>query len=444
MSILHSNQTNCHQFLLVGNGPYLNRGCEAIVRGTMVILRHQFGENFRVTLASYGSSELIARQAEQETDPLIRHVALPSPIYPRLMPYDLRWWRMMLLRGYSRLARLAGKSNQYYVPDGVTQDLSILDEASATACLALQVGGDNYSLDYGVPIRFFLLDEYLWSHRIPVVLWGASVGPFEKSPFFAPKAFEHLRKIQLILLREEASREYLRSHEVLNVERMSDPAFMMDPVEPDRQKLGGSLPKQPLGVNLSPLMARYVTDGDRQRWISMCTAIVEQICRSTDHPVMLIPHVTMPGNNDHIFLQEVASCAAPDLRSRIVCLGDNLSAAETKWVIARCVAFVGARTHATIAAMSSGVPTLSLAYSMKARGLNQEVFGTQDYCINPRDISPIMVTDRLQMICERGDAIRQHLNKSLASIREMALSGGKHLAILLNASHDSASIGPIL
>ncbi len=33
-------------FILAGNGPYDNRGCEAIVRGTVKILRHYYKDSF--------------------------------------------------------------------------------------------------------------------------------------------------------------------------------------------------------------------------------------------------------------------------------------------------------------------------------------------------------------------------------------------------------------
>ena len=40
--------------------------------------------------------------------------------------------------------------------------------------------------------------------------------------------------------------------------------------------------------------------------------------------------------------------------------------------------FVGARTHATIAAYSTGVPTLAVGYSVKARGIARDIFGTEE------------------------------------------------------------------
>ena len=71
-----SRTKDSQHFLLVGSGPYTNRGCEAIVRGTMAILHRQFGEDFRVTLASFETPDIVAAQAAHEIDPLITHVAL--------------------------------------------------------------------------------------------------------------------------------------------------------------------------------------------------------------------------------------------------------------------------------------------------------------------------------------------------------------------------------
>ncbi len=45
------------------------------------------------------------------------------------------------------------------------------------------------------------------------------------------------------------------------------------------------------------------------------------------------------------------------------------SASEAKWFIAQCDWFTGAMMHATIGALSSGVPALALAYSGKMQGV---------------------------------------------------------------------------
>jgi polysaccharide pyruvyl transferase WcaK-like protein len=48
---------------------------------------------------------------------------------------------------------------------------------------------------------------------------------------------------------------------------------------------------------------------------------------------------------------------------------DDLDADEVKWVIAQLDWFNGARMHATIAALSSGVAASAIGYSMKTRAV---------------------------------------------------------------------------
>lgn len=65
-----------------------------------------------------------------------------------------------------------------------------------------------------------------------------------------------------------------------------------------------------------------------------------------------------------------------DLKKRLLDFGDRVevlpqfySAPELKWIISRLDWFAGARMHSTIAGISSGVPTMGLAYSDKAYGV---------------------------------------------------------------------------
>ena len=44
-------------------------------------------------------------------------------------------------------------------------------------------------------------------------------------------------------------------------------------------------------------------------------------------------------------------------------------------MISQCRFFIGSRTHSVIAAYSSGVPTLALGYSIKSKGIAQDIFG---------------------------------------------------------------------
>ncbi|MFN9971614.1 MAG: polysaccharide pyruvyl transferase family protein, partial [Phycisphaerae bacterium] len=88
------------------------------------------------------------------------------------------------------------------------------------------------------------------------------------------------------------------------------------------------------------------------------------------------------GTSDHQLLLEIEKRVTALGKCTVRCLPDVLNARESKWAISQCSVFAGARTHSTIAGMSSATPTISMSYSMKARGINQDVFDSQRYCID--------------------------------------------------------------
>lgn len=405
------NPSTSH-FLLVGNGPYLNRGCEAIVRGTTAILRKEFGNNINITVATFGKQAEINYQIIKETDPYIRHVSLHPALFKK------EWW-------FRELKRRLHFPLPFIYP--------MLDRSLPTAIAAMEIGGDNYTLDYGIPRRFLDLDNYLQQNGIPVILWGASVGPFETNPDFAKEILGHLRIFKGILAREPVSSNYLRENQVgEHLFEVCDPAFAMEPVAPTPEKLGFEIPEGALGLNFSPLMAKYVTDKDRGEWIQRCIEIVAAIHQETGRPIILIPHVTSLRKLrcDYCLLSQVARMVRK-IGFNISCVSNNLSAAETKWVISRCAAFAGARTHSTIAAVSSSVPTISFAYSRKAIGLNQDIFGSLDYCLTAKDLTPSIIAKRMVVLLSNSSQIRFHLQQRLPEILKRTFSAGPILRRIL-------------
>jgi polysaccharide pyruvyl transferase WcaK-like protein len=312
-----------------------------------------------------------------------------------------------------------------------------LDRYCANAVCALQIGGDNYSLDYGRPEEVISLDSYLHGRRVPIVLWGASVGPFESDPEFAQEMYLDLRRMKAILVRESESYEYLKKLGIdTNLHLVSDPAFVMEPMKPAAEKIGCPVPTGCVGLNLSPLMAKFVTGGDMNAWIKLAIDIVKAIVVGTHREVLLIPHVTSEKSSDHELLSSVKRGINALQEGKVFCASDNLSAAETKWLISKCSAFIGARTHSTIAAISTGVPTLTLSYSRKGRGLNQDIFGNQDYCLHPSEVSPDNITQRLVKILIESEIIVDQISRSLPIIQDSAMQSGAILRNIVKVSEN--------
>ena len=61
-------------FILAGNGSYDNRGCEAIVKGTVVILRHYFDKPEFLVASNYQTNSQFEQQRINEKDEAVIHV----------------------------------------------------------------------------------------------------------------------------------------------------------------------------------------------------------------------------------------------------------------------------------------------------------------------------------------------------------------------------------
>lgn len=114
-------------------------------------------------------------------------------------------------------------------------------------------------------------------------------------------------------------------------------------------------------------------------------------------------------------------CEAND---RIMLIGDH-NCMELKGYIARCRFFVGARTHATIAAYSSCVPTLVLGYSVKSRGIARDLFGNEENYVLPVQSlqEPDELTKHFRWLVGHEKEIKDHLEKIMPEYISKAYSG---------------------
>lgn len=100
-----------------------------------------------------------------------------------------------------------------------------------------------------------------------------------------------------------------------------------------------------------------------------------------------------------------------------------------KSIIAQCCFFVGARTHATIAAYSSCVPTLVVGYSVKARGIARDIFGTEEeYVIAVQSMKDTFALKRaFEKLWGKKNEIREYLNRTMPQYCEEVLKAKKIL-----------------
>jgi colanic acid/amylovoran biosynthesis protein len=104
--------------------------------------------------------------------------------------------------------------------------------------------------------------------------------------------------------------------------------------------------------------------------------LIKYILKNTEYSIALIPHVNVTDAlNDVTPMGELYNEFKES--GRIVEIREN-RADEQKFIISKCRFLITVRTHASIAAYSSGVPTIVIGYSQKSKGIATDLFGTSE------------------------------------------------------------------
>ncbi len=287
--------------------------------------------------------------------------------------------------------------------------------------ICLSIGGDNYC--YAGVETLSDLNYLIKNKKAKTVLWGCSIEP----TILNKDIIADLKRYDLITVRETLTQEGLLKHGIIkNVKLYPDPAFQLDKIDLPLPEC--FIENNTVGINVSPLiMSCESSDGiTRENYIQL----IDYILNHTDMNIALIPHVVKQETDDRKPLKELYDMFKDTNR---VCLIDDHNCMELKGYISRCRFFVGARTHATIAAYSTCVPTLVVGYSVKAKGIAKDIFGTYDNYVLP--VQSLKEKDDLtksfKWLVENENDIKNHLNDFIPGYKEKALEAGDEIRRLL-------------
>lgn len=379
------------KIFLYGHNGSGNHGCEAIVRSTSKILREVF-KDINITLAS-GNIEEDKRYG---LDKVVNLVNEKNKVDKFTFPYINAYLNLKVLKNPIEAEKLSYRKTFYNIDKDT---------------VAFSIGGDNYC--YPGYERFTMLHNMLREKGIKTVLWGCSVEPSKIDEFMK----QDLLNYDLIIARETLTYDALKKIGA-NVKLCPDPAFQLNKVEKELPK--NFIENNTVGINISPMIMR----NESIHGITMenYENLIDYIISNTDMNVALIPHVIWEDNNDdRIPCTELFNKFKHTDRVSII---KDTNCEEIKGYISRCRFFVGARTHSTIAAYSTCVPTLVIGYSIKAKGIAKDLFGTYDNYILPVQnlYKKDDIVNSFKWIIENENKIKKDLDKFIPYYKQKVLT----------------------
>lgn len=339
--------------VLFAHGGSGNHGCEALVRGTIEILRKS-GYSGKIKVATCSMREDIKYGIKDVTFSEYNIFNVKNPIR-----YIDKIWRSVFKSGKFRKA--------------VTKPIEEFIDAGD---ICLSIGGDNYSYPGVIPFDIIRVHNSAIKKGCKTVLWGCSIN---RENLYG-KILKDLKNYDVIVARESITYNDLIKAGIdkEKVFLFPDSAFTLST---DVTNLSVDFGKRKyVGINLSPVVMSSETGNSKV--ITNYKKLIEYIIEKTDYNIVLVPHVVWQNSDDRTALKYLYNKYQSSNR---VFFAEDQSACGLKGVISQCDMFIGARTHSTIAAYSSKVPTLVIGYSVKAKGIAKDLFGTYDNYVLSND-----------------------------------------------------------
>ena len=293
-------------------------------------------------------------------------------------------------------------------------------------------GGDSFSDIYGFSrfFRGFLLKRICQMTGKPFVLLPQTYGPFTLMPtkILARQVLKHAQSIF------SRDREGLAVIQGLigtsdNVRLCPDVAFIMEARRPeslvtDRIERLKEEGKRLIGLNISGLLfnggyTRKNMFGLACDYPTLIIDIITWFTRRPDQLVLLVPHVVPPAfavEDDIAAARDTARNLPPDILNKVIIVDEVLDQNEAKYLVGLCDFFMGARMHATIAALSQKVPAVGMAYSRKFAGVF-ETAGVPDCVLDLRLLTNEEIMNGIKDIFARREEFLVKLENTVPNLQ---------------------------
>lgn len=278
-------------------------------------------------------------------------------------------------------------------------------------------GGDSFTDIYGFK-RFFTIwvtkARALFAGK-PLILSPQTIGPFD-TWWAKPLARFVMNRTQFVVSRDAPSTAFLSDMGVrAKVVEATDVAMGLSYDAPSENTAAEAPIK--VGLNVSGLLfsGGYTQSnqfGLKGSYPDLIRDIIRWVMAQPNVELHLVGHV----QSDHIPVEDDQRVSAALVKEfpGTVLAPVFTSPSEAKSYIAQMDFFMGARMHATIAAFSSGVPVVPMAYSRKFKG----VFGTlgYDHVADCKTDAPADILARIQDGFANRKALKAEVGEAMKGV----------------------------
>jgi polysaccharide pyruvyl transferase WcaK-like protein len=289
-----------------------------------------------------------------------------------------------------------------------------VSDAYTGADFILDLSGDSYrDPPGGFSVAHHATFLAALATETPYALVSQSLGPFR--PWNRPLARYCVNRARLVYIRERRTREILVRLGVRTdrIQLAPDvafglPAFPAQPVWEGEGLAGNRIPRPWVALSVSDLALRLAAGRKDNPYLEELAKLSEHVHRKHGGSVLLVPHEITPpyyGSDDR--------SAAVRLLERMGKppwmhpLRGDYDPSCLKGFIAECDFLVASRMHAAIAGLSSGIPTILLAWSHKYAGVMEEI--GLDGCVWDQHAPAAPLVDLFDRLWNRRDTVRTHL-----------------------------------
>ncbi|MBU7583282.1 MAG: polysaccharide pyruvyl transferase family protein [Nostoc sp. TH1S01] len=299
----------------------------------------------------------------------------------------------------------------------------------ANASTIIASGGDVFSPEYNIS-TFLQPLKIAIDKNIPIIFFAQSISPY-KTDEQAELWLSFARHAKLITAREIPTYKYLTEGLGLStdiVKLTADPAFLLPAIpqeEVDKilRNYGISRVRPVVAIAASQGICRYASIEDQGKHLESWQKVVKMVLDKLDAEVIIIPHVQeiKPSNDDRIIATDLLRKLNYDPRVHIA--DADHTASELKGLIAACDLVIAERMHAAIAGLSSGVCTIAVGYSIKAKGIMADLVDLnlleQGLLISIEDfLKSDLVCEAIQVIWKQRQEISKSIKEKLPDVQK--------------------------